>query len=735
MAAETAGGAFHEGAGDGGDPGKQQQVLVPEEIRRNGVHADADIGESLDFSHPLREGLEEEEKKQSQGGGAAAAADDDDDHARSNGDRHLAAQDGEALEVSEDRVASVVDEVREEEEGGGGGEDSSVQAARQGSEAVEEEEEAAAPPNLAVQTSPPEGLLQSHDEVPQPQHQQASEGELLPNASEGAETVSDSKAAAEEYPQRDLALSSTAAARSVEFPQTSEEDEEEKISSSNSKPQAGTVQAVESATRLEKVDPEEEEEAAATVELSSSLPNAGRTVTKRGKKGPSDEELKKMVVIPEYLAKDVANAIQSAGAAYPDGPPFGDKIEAPPCPLLVFVNSKSGSRLGPALTQHLCDLISPNQVYDLASTKPTDVIRYGIGCLDKLATSGDECAWLIRSNLRIIVAGGDGTVGWVLSCLGELQISSPSGNVPPVGIIPLGTGNDLSRSFGWGGGFSSASKGALRKLLIKIVSASVAPLDTWQVVVKPTAAIASTEIRFPHALHPQHHVPLPRTVGTKDQKDENDPCFEGLFWNYFSIGMDAQVAYGFHHLRDEKPWLARGRVTNQMIYSGYGCTQGWFCTTCSAAPRARGIHNIVRLQIKRPGSSTHDWEEIEIPHNIRAIVVLNLQSYAGGRKPWGHPSENTMKKEGFVEAKSDDGLLEIVGFRDGWHTAFVMISVLTAVRLCQAEAVRLELRGNRSRGYMQMDGEPWKQPLGRVDEPATLVEINKLSTPSILLKR
>ncbi len=291
MAAETAGGAFHEGAGDGGDPGNQQQVLVPEEIRRNGVHADAgigDLGESLDFSHPLREGLEEEEKHSQGGGGgggvaAAAAADDDvDDHAKANGDHHLAVQDGEALEVSEDRVVSVVDEVREEEEEEEeeeGGEDSSVQAARQGSEAVEEEEEAAAPPNLAVQTSPPEGLLQSHDEVPQPQHQQASEGELLPNASEGAETVSDSKPAAEEYPQRDLALSSTAAARSVEFPQTSEEDKEEKISSSSSKPQAGTVQAVESATRLEKVDPEEEEEAAA-VELSTSSaalppPNAG----------------------------------------------------------------------------------------------------------------------------------------------------------------------------------------------------------------------------------------------------------------------------------------------------------------------------------------------------------------------------------------------------------------------------------------------------------------------------
>lgn len=46
------------------------------------------------------------------------------------------------------------------------------------------------------------------------------------------------------------------------------------------------------------------------------------------------------------------------------------------------------------------------------------------------------------------VAGGDGTVGWVLGCLGELH-KQGSESVPPVGIIPLGTGNDLSRSFGW----------------------------------------------------------------------------------------------------------------------------------------------------------------------------------------------------------------------------------------------------------------------------------------------
>lgn len=34
-----------------------------------------------------------------------------------------------------------------------------------------------------------------------------------------------------------------------------------------------------------------------------------------------------------------------------------------------------------------------------------------------------------------------------------------------------------------------------------------------------------------------------------------------LFWT----GMDAQVAYGFHHLRDEKPYLAQGPVTNKVL--------------------------------------------------------------------------------------------------------------------------------------------------------------------------
>ncbi|XP_062097641.1 diacylglycerol kinase 4-like isoform X3 [Humulus lupulus] len=44
---------------------------------------------------------------------------------------------------------------------------------------------------------------------------------------------------------------------------------------------------------------------------------------------------------------------------------------------------------------------------------------------------------------------------------------------------------------------------------------------------------------------------------------EKKTCYEGVFYNYFSIGMDAQVAYDFHHLRNEKPYLAQGPISNK----------------------------------------------------------------------------------------------------------------------------------------------------------------------------
>ncbi|CAK7344650.1 unnamed protein product [Dovyalis caffra] len=484
------------------------------------------------------------------------------------------------------------------------------------------------------------------------------------------------------------------------------------------------------------------------------------------------EELKRKLSIPKYLRHAIRDSIKSKDVnatveRYREGNSSG-REEAPEGPMVVFVNSRSGGRHGPELKERLQQLMGSEQVFDLSDVKPYEFVQYGMGCLEKLAELGDFCAKDTRDKLRIMVAGGDGTVGWVLGSLAELHTQGRE-PVPPVAVIPLGTGNDLSRAFGWGGSFPFAWKSAVKRSLLRAITGPVCRLDSWHLLVSmPGGEVVDP----PHSLKPTEECSLDQAylwlpcfehtllhdsyafdgavgfrIGIIIVKDWDDPwtlqsltiegelpekvnCYEGVFYNYFSIGMDAQVAYGFHHLRNEKPYLAQGPISNKLIYSGYTCTQGWFLTPCISNPSLRGLKNILRMHVKKVNCS--EWEHIPVPKSVRAIVALNLNSYASGRNPWGSPKPEYLEKKGFVEAHVDDGLLEIFGLKQGWHASFVMVDLISAKHIAQAAAIRLEVRGGEwKESFMQMDGEPWKQPISK--EYSSFVEIKRVPYQSLMI--
>ncbi|XP_022755382.1 diacylglycerol kinase 7-like isoform X3 [Durio zibethinus] len=415
------------------------------------------------------------------------------------------------------------------------------------------------------------------------------------------------------------------------------------------------------------------------------------------------EELRRRLLMPQYLRLAMLDSIRKKDV---DGGDQhfrlrgSDSVSSSESPMVVFINSRSGGRHGPVLKERLKQLISEEQVFDLHDVKPLEFVRYGLACLEKWANNGDLCARETRQNIRVVVAGGDGTIGWVLGCLGELHQKGRE-PVPPVAIIPLGTGNDLSRSFGWGGSFPFAWKSAIKRTLQRATKGRICRLDSWHVVLQMPGGVA---VNPPHSLKVTEECQLDQTLEIEGDVPDKVKCYEGVFFNYFSIGMDAKVAYGFHHLRNEKPYLAQGPITNKIIYSSYSCTQGWFLTPCISDPSL----------------------------SVRAVVALNLHNYGSGRNPWGNPKPEYLEKRGFVEAHADDGLLEIFGLKQGWHASFVMVELISAKHIAQAASIRLEIRGGEWKdAYMQMDGEPWKQPMSK--DYSTFLEIKRVPFESLMI--
>ncbi|XP_066213894.1 diacylglycerol kinase kappa [Saccopteryx leptura] len=134
------------------------------------------------------------------------------------------------------------------------------------------------------------------------------------------------------------------------------------------------------------------------------------------------------------------------------------------CPLLIFINSKSGDHQGIIFLRKFKQYLNPSQVFDLSKGGP----EAGLSMFKNFA------------RFRIVVCGGDGSVSWVLSLIDVLGLHEQC----QLAVIPLGTGNDLARILGWGA-FWNKNKSPL-KILNRVEQASVRILDRWSVMIRET---------------------------------------------------------------------------------------------------------------------------------------------------------------------------------------------------------------------------------------------------------
>ncbi|XP_063303650.1 diacylglycerol kinase iota isoform X4 [Pelobates fuscus] len=269
-------------------------------------------------------------------------------------------------------------------------------------------------------------------------------------------------------------------------------------------------------------------------------------------------------------------------------------------PLLVFVNPKSGGNQGTKVLQMFMWYLNPRQVFDLSQEGPREALE------------------LYRKvpNLRILACGGDGTVGWILSVLDELQLNPQ----PPVAVLPLGTGNDLARTLNWGGGYTDEP---VSKILCHVEDGTIVQLDRWNLQVE----------RNPDLLHDElddgtHKLPL------------------NVFNNYFSLGFDAHVTLEFHESREANPEKFNSRFRNKMFYAGAA-----FSDFLQRSSRDLSKH----VKVVCDGTDlTPKIQELK----FQCIVFLNIPRYCAGTMPWGNPSDH----RDFEPQRHDDGYIEVIGF-------------------------------------------------------------------------
>ncbi|XP_059508258.1 diacylglycerol kinase iota [Stegostoma tigrinum] len=269
-------------------------------------------------------------------------------------------------------------------------------------------------------------------------------------------------------------------------------------------------------------------------------------------------------------------------------------------PLLVFVNPKSGGNQGTKVLQMFMWWLNPRQVFDLSRGGPREALEL----YRKVA------------NLRILACGGDGTVGWILSLLDELQLNPQ----PPVAVLPLGTGNDLARTLNWGGGYTDEP---VSKILCHVEEGNIVQLDRWN-------------------LHLQNNL----QPSQDDAEEGTQKLPLTVFNNYFSLGFDAHVTLEFHESREANPERFNSRFRNKMFYAGAA-----FSDFLQRSSRDLSKH----VRVVCDGTDlTPRIQDLK----FQCIVFLNIPRYCAGTMPWGNPGDH----RDFEPQRHDDGCIEVIGF-------------------------------------------------------------------------
>jgi len=412
-------------------------------------------------------------------------------------------------------------------------------------------------------------------------------------------------------------------------------------------------------------------------------------------------------------------------------------------PLLIFVNGKSGGGQGKKISEELRFYFSRHQVFELDEGGPLPGLF----------------SYRHVKKFRILVCGGDGTCGWVMQCVEDLHQYMQC-KAPPIAILPLGTGNDLSRVLGWGGGYTNAE---LVQILVAINHAKEVDLDRWNIMFDSYRKCTQCQYQGAQSLIVGKGGDVLITHQGSSQSDSIDLDRASQLSSGSDVAMRSemqrakferqQTIFLDQDVTDQTDDSERRvsdvkvlsptthepcepvkncdncrvqgvRMLSMNNYMGIGLDAEitlefhrqrekhperfasriynksfYFKSFLSQIPsKSKYINNVITLKAEN--------EQINLP-NVQGLIFINIPSWSAGADIWKVDKDN----ERWDSQDHSDGKLECVGLTGLTHLSNVFAGIRSGIRIAQASYYRLNLLSSVP---VHVDGEPWEQAAGEL---------------------
>ena len=284
---------------------------------------------------------------------------------------------------------------------------------------------------------------------------------------------------------------------------------------------------------------------------------------------------------------------------------------------------------------------------------------------------------------------------------------------PTIVPFPVGTGNDLSRSLGWGNIERTPDKIIKHVADVEYcfnISKRFSVLDRWGCTYNFKHITDEwnklKQNKYDESVHSRHSgEEFKEFVSFESEQAMLDnyvnstfsPPLPKGFLCYLSFGYDAMITYNFAMERKNHPEKFKSQLSNQTVYLKMGVKE----LMSPSAP----VNGSVIMEI--------DGKETQIPQDTRSLKLVNINSAASGIFFWGYNKSRKDELQYWKKPQLNDGLIEVMASRGSTDLAMAKTHLSHAHRIAQANDIKFTVV--KTPVYLQIDGEGW-----RIDKPMTL---------------